>query len=96
MAILTFLQRSAFRRFRNGSSGPWGAIAAGLFGFRMLVKWAKRDEEVVYREVIKPGQAVTVTHLRESRRAVARAEKSSAKRGRRAGRRAAGVLTTDA
>ena len=96
MAILTFLQRSAFRRFRNGSAGPWGAIAAGLFGFRMLVKWAKRNEEVVYREVIKPGQAITVTHRNESRRALARAEKGAARLGRRAGRGRASAAPADA
>lgn len=96
MTILSFLQRSAFRRFRNGTSGPWGAIAAGLFGLRMLVKWAKRNEEVVYREVIKPGQSVTVTHRPESRRVLARAEKGQARRGRRAGRRTAGATVADA
>ena len=96
MSFISFLQRSAFRRFRNGSSGPWGAIAAGLFGFRMLLKWAKRNEEVVYREVIKPGQSVTVTHRPESRRALAKAENESARQGRRAGRRAAGAVATDA
>lgn len=83
MSFLFFLQRSAFRRFREGSKGPWGAIAASLFGFRMLLKWAKRRDEVVYRGVIKPGQAITVTHLTESRRALARAEKETARRGRR-------------
>jgi hypothetical protein len=96
MTILTFLQRSAFRRFRNGSSGPWGAIAAGLFGFRLLVKWAKRNEDVVYREVIKPGQAITVTHRSESRRALARAEQGAARRSRRAGRRSASAAPADA
>lgn len=96
MSLLVFLQRSAFRRFRNGSTGPWGAVAAGLFGFRMLLKWAKRNEEVVYRGVIKPGQVITVTHRPESRRTLARAEKESTRRDRRAGRSAAGAAVADA
>ena len=65
-AFLSFLQRSAFKRFRDGRPGPWGALAASIFGFRMLLRWSKRTEEVVYRSVIEPGEGLTITHLTES------------------------------
>ncbi len=82
-AFLSFLQRSAFRRFRDGRRGPWGALAASIFGFRMLLRWSKRTEEVVYRGVVEPGEAITITHLTESV-----GERSAKKPGRRARRKA--------
>lgn len=57
-----------------------GALAVGIFGFRTLMRWAARNEEVVYCEKLAPGEQVLVTHRTESHKAVARSER---KRGRR-------------
>lgn len=77
--MLPFLQRAAFRRFRSGSPGPWGAMAVGLFGFRTVLRWAKRNEDVVYREVLRPGEQVVVTHRTTTRRKLAKGEARAAK-----------------
>ncbi len=95
-AFLSFLQRSAFKRFRDGRPGPWGALAASIFGFRMLLKWSKRTEEVVYRGVVAPGEGLTITHLTESTSGRSSAAKKPGRRARRKARRAAPVTTTDA
>ncbi len=84
--MLQFLQRAAFRRFREGRPGPWGAVAVGVFGVRTLARWAKRNEEVVYREVLRPGEQVVVTHRTETRRALRRAEARAPRKGRRGAR----------
>jgi hypothetical protein len=77
--VLAFIQRAAFRRFRNGSPGPWGVVAVGLFGMRTLLRWAKRNEDVVYREVLRPGQEVVVSHRTTTRRKLAKGEARAAK-----------------
>lgn len=86
--MLGFLQRQALRRLRSGSPGPWGAVAVVAFGLRMLRRLLTRRDEVVYREVLKPGHEVTITHRVESRRALAKAERSGLKEARKADRAA--------
>ncbi len=79
MSLLSVLQRNAFRKFLGGGSGAWGAIAAGVFAARTLNRWAKRTEDVVYRETLQPGETVTITHRTDTRTEVARADKAEAK-----------------
>ena len=87
MSLLLSLQRKMFRRFMDGRPGPWGAMAVGIFGFRTLWRWARRNEEVVYRAELKPGETVTVAHTTDtevSMRKARRADKRAARRARRA------------
>lgn len=98
MNVLLILQKKFFRRFMDGRPGPWGALAAGMFGFRTLWRWSRRSEEVVYRGALEPGESVVVTHttdtvvsLKRDRRLAKKtdkkAEKESAKKARRSERR---------
>lgn len=64
--FLITIQRAAFRRFREGRPGPWGAIAASVFGMRILMRWTQRRDRILYREVIEPGETITVAHLTET------------------------------
>ncbi len=83
LRVLIFFQRSAFRRFRSGDAGPWGAVAAGVFGVRMVTKWSARNVDVVYREVLKPGQQVNITHLEQTRADIAKMDRRELKLAKR-------------
>lgn len=90
MALLPAVQRFAVRKVRTGSAGPWGAVAAAAVGLRVIQRVGARRDDVVYREVIRPGHEVRITHLTDSRVQVAKADKRaerSAKAARRAARR---------
>jgi hypothetical protein len=86
MALLLLLQRRFFSRFMEGRPGPWGALAAGIFGFRMLLKWGRKSEDVTYRTVLKPGETLTIAHTPDtevSAKRVARTHKRAARKARR-------------
>lgn len=86
MAFLLLLQRRFFSRFMEGRPGPWGALAAGIFGFRMLLKWGRKSEDVAYRAVLKPGETLTIAHSTDTEVSVkrnARRERRTAKKQRR-------------
>ncbi len=82
MGILLRLQKSSFRRFRDGHAGPWGALAVGLFGVRTLRRWSRRSEDVVYREKLEPGERLTITHRVDTKGSIERSERSRKSRRR--------------
>ncbi|HET8930540.1 MAG TPA: hypothetical protein VFN21_07785 [Acidimicrobiales bacterium] len=88
MALLLMLQRRFFSRFMEGRAGPWGALAAGVFGFRMLVKWGRRSEDVAYRAVLKPGETVTIAHTADTEVSLKRDALKVKRDGRKAKRAA--------
>lgn len=46
-----------------GGSRPWLAVAVAGAGFRLLKRMVGKQPEVVFREELKPGQAVVISHL---------------------------------
>ena len=88
MAVLPYVQRQAIKRFRDGSAGPWGAVAAAAIGLRVMQRLGTRREEVVYREVLKPGQELVVTHRPETVRTLTRAERRADKAAAKASKAA--------
>lgn len=66
MSFLLVLQKKAFRRFMDGRPGPWGAMAVSVFGIRTMWRWSRRDGEVAYRTVLKPGESVVVEHTTDT------------------------------
>lgn len=99
MALLLMLQRRFFSRFMEGRAGPWGALAAGIFGLRMLVKWSRKSEDVTYRTVLKPGETMTIAHTADTEVSVkrdARKAKRAAKKTRRRGTSGAATNETSA
>lgn len=101
MNFLLMLQKRFFRRFMDGRPGPWGALAAGVFGFRTLLRWSRRTEEIVYRGELEPGRSLVITHTgdtevslkkdrRHARKDRRRAERARRKADRVARRRGAG------
>ncbi len=103
--VVPFIQRNALRRFVSGKPGPWGAVAVAAFGVRTMQRMGNRRANVVYREVLQPGQEIVVTHRtdltlgkRKSRKvrkadarelAAARQAQKAAKKDARRGGRAA-------
>jgi hypothetical protein len=50
-----------------GGSIPWMAVAAVLWGAK-AVQWAlRREERVVYRTVLEPGETLEIVHSTESK-----------------------------
>lgn len=59
--MLGFLARTGLRKGLAGSR-PWLAVGIAAGGFRLIGRWAKRQEEVVAREQLEPGQTLVVDH----------------------------------
>jgi hypothetical protein len=51
-----------WRRARTGN-GMWLAAAVMASGLRLLIRWSKREREVVYRGELAPGQKLTIRHV---------------------------------
>ncbi len=60
--MLKTLVRVGFARGLGGSRG-WLALGVTAGGLRLLRNLAKREEEVVYREELHPGQSVVIQHF---------------------------------
>lgn len=63
---------SAYLRSRGLRDGlingrkPWAIIGIIVWSFRILRKLATRRPELVAREVLKPGQSITITSIERS------------------------------
>ncbi len=62
-----FLLRTALRRGLLGGSRVWTVVGAVALGARVLHKLAGSDPEVVYREELRPGETLVLSHDREAR-----------------------------
>ncbi len=60
--MLRYLYRRGQLRGLFGGSKGWTVVWAILFGARMLKKASTREPDVVYSEVLSPGETVVVRH----------------------------------
>ena len=60
-----YLQGTAFRRGILGNSRPWFWIAVVTYSLRILGRLLGRQEKVLYRHELEPGQTLVVAHERE-------------------------------
>lgn len=60
--MLGFLARNGLRRGLLGGNRTWLAVGIVAGGFRWISRMVSRDEEVVAREVLEPGQTLVVDH----------------------------------
>lgn len=60
------LRRRALQRGVLGGNRLWTAVAVVVWGTRLLRRVIGRHEVVVARDVLKPGQALTVRAIRRS------------------------------
>ena len=60
--MLKTLVRVGFARGIGGSRG-WLALGVTAGGLRLLRRLAKREEEIVYLEELRPGQSVVIQHF---------------------------------
>lgn len=51
-----------WRRARTGN-GIWLAAAIVASGLRLLVRWSKRERDVIYRGELSPGERLTIRHV---------------------------------
>lgn len=51
-----------WRRARTGN-GIWQAAAIMASGLRLLVRWSKRERDVVYRGELAPGEQLMIRHV---------------------------------
>lgn len=75
--MLRYLYRRGQLRGLFGGSRGWTVVWAVIFGARMLKKATTREPEVVYSEVLGPGETVILRNeapspTRRSRRKVRR------------------------
>lgn len=53
--------RAGLRKGLLGGSRPWLYVGVAAAGARLLARMARREEEVVYREELQPGESVVVS-----------------------------------
>jgi hypothetical protein len=62
--LLKTLFRNGLRRGILGGSRPWTAVAVAVGGLRLFQRLTRPGDAVVYREELRPGETVTISHLR--------------------------------
>jgi hypothetical protein len=60
--VLTRLRRLGLAR-GLGKSNAWLAIGATAWGLQFLKKLATREPKVVFKEQLKPGERLVISHL---------------------------------
>ncbi|MFN2607393.1 MAG: hypothetical protein ABR511_05785 [Acidimicrobiales bacterium] len=60
--LRTLTRMGIFRGLLGGSRG-WLLLGMAAVGLRALARMAARKEDVVFSEVLDPGQSVVITHL---------------------------------
>jgi hypothetical protein len=64
--MLRLLIRNGVRKGLLGGSRTWLVVGGAAFAVRVLRKLTAREEEVVYREELRPGEAVVVANGRDA------------------------------
>lgn len=65
--MLNRLIRNGLKQGLLGGSRPWLVVGGAALALRVLRKLAGNEEEVVYREELRPGEAVVVANGRDAR-----------------------------
>ncbi|MEA2828997.1 MAG: hypothetical protein QOG43_3436 [Actinomycetota bacterium] len=60
--MLTRLRRLGLAR-GLGKSNAWLAVGVTAWALQTLKKFAAKEPKVVYREQLKPGQRLVISHL---------------------------------
>ncbi|MDQ6927891.1 MAG: hypothetical protein M3159_04420 [Actinomycetota bacterium] len=61
--MLRSLSRLALGKGLFGGSRPWLAVGVAATALRVLVKMAKKEPEVVYRENLEAGHSMVISHF---------------------------------
>ncbi len=62
-----FVLRTALRRGVMGGSSFWTVVATLAVARRLLRKLTRSEPEVVYREALRPGESLVISHDRRAR-----------------------------
>ena len=60
--MLTRLRRLALAR-GLGRSNAWLAVGATAWGLQLLKRLAAKEPKVVFKEQLKPGERLVISHL---------------------------------
>jgi hypothetical protein len=66
LSLLDRVHGVAVRRGVLGRSQPWLAIAIATWGARFARRLIRKDEAVVLRETLRPGETLVITHTPET------------------------------
>ena len=61
--LLKYLLSNGLRRGLLGGSRGWTAVAVAVGGLRVIGWLTRPGDPVVYREELRPGEAVVISHL---------------------------------
>jgi hypothetical protein len=64
---LARLQRAGIRRGVFGTSRPWLVVAILTTGARLVRRLVAKEEDVVLRETLQPGETLLITHTGTAR-----------------------------
>ena len=62
--LLRAAMRRGFQRGMGEGSGPWLAIGVAAVGVRVLRRLVRPSSGTVFREELRPGETLVITHLR--------------------------------
>jgi len=63
MALMSYLRARSVKEGLLGGRRSWFVVGVIVWGFRLLRKLSSRSPQVVSTEVLRPGQAVSVSAL---------------------------------
>ena len=61
--LSSFLLRQGWRRGIQGGSRPWLIAGAAALALTALQRLAGKEEDVVYREELQPGESIVIEHV---------------------------------
>lgn len=82
------VQRIAFSEGLRGKGGTWVAVGVGAWGLQRVRSLAGKEDEILLREPIAPGETITITNETTTRAEADERAKEVKKQGRRLARRA--------
>lgn len=82
------VQRIAFSEGLRGKGGTWVAVGVGAWGLQRVRSLADKEDEILLREPIAPGETITITNETTTRAEADERAKAAKKKGQRLARRA--------
>lgn len=64
--MIRLLLRAGLRRGLLGGSGPWLVVGGAALAVRVVQRLSGSIPEAVYTGALKPGEALVITHRRDT------------------------------
>ncbi|HXH59249.1 hypothetical protein [Iamia sp.] len=86
--LVARVQRIALSEGLRGKGGTWVAVGVGAWGLQRVRSLAGKEDEILLREPIAPGETITITNETTTRAEADERAKAAKKQGRRLERQA--------